>query len=169
MPGFWKFMYWVVPFTYLGEGMLVTGVDNIPITCSSEELLTIVTPAGQTCAAYLGSYISMAGGYIPQNLSAGECQYCPVSNSRDILSNFSMEYGHRWRNLGIMFIYIFANVGATYALYYFFRVVSDSEDCFPWVSADIFFSRRTKSRPSKAHLSYRLVSDQQLSNTTFII
>lgn len=161
-------MYWVVPLTYLGEGMLVTGVDNIPITCSSEELLTIVTPAGQTCAAYLESYISMAGGYIPQNLSAGECQYCPVSNSRDILSNFSMEYGHRWRNLGIMFIYIFANVGATYALYYFFRVVSDCKAAS--VGSQLTSSSAEEQKADQVKRIFRrLVPDQQLSNTTFII
>jgi len=125
LPGFWKFMYYVSPFTYLAEGMLVTGLANVPVTCSKEELLRILPPSGRSCAEYMEGFINAQGGYILESQAGGgTCSYCPISSSNDVLSGFNMRYQNRWRNIGILCAYIIFNVIATFVLYYIFRVVS---------------------------------------------
>ena len=124
LPGFWKFMFYVSPFTYLAEGMLVTGLANVPVTCSNEELLSILPPSGRSCAEYMDGFINTQGGYIIEIQAAGQCSYCPISSSNDVLSGFNMRYQNRWRNRGILCAYIIFNVVATFVLYYTFRVVS---------------------------------------------
>lgn len=125
LPGFWKFMYRVSPFTYLAEGMLVTGLSQVPVTCSDREIVRITAPPGQTCPDYLADYITTAGGYLVSgsNPASEQCLFCPVSTSDDFLSTYGMSYANRWRDFAIVFAYIGFNIAATFALYKWFRVV----------------------------------------------
>ncbi|KAH8080244.1 ABC-2 type transporter-domain-containing protein [Filobasidium floriforme] len=124
LPGFWKFMYRVSPFTYLAEGMLVTGLSQVSVTCSDREIVRITAPPGQTCVGYLADYISTAGGYLVSSSTSPseECLFCPLSTSDDFLSTYGMSYTNRWRDFGIVFAYIGFNIVATFALYKWFRV-----------------------------------------------
>ena len=95
MPGFWKFMWRVSPFTYLLEGLLTTGLAGAPATCSSPELLRLVPPAGQTCGAYLSTYISSAGGYLSDPAALTTFEYCPVDSTNQFLGAIGLDYGNR--------------------------------------------------------------------------
>lgn len=116
-------MYRVSPFTYLAEGMLVTGLARVNVTCSEQEIVRISVPPNQRCASYLADYIRAQGGYV-EDAGTGSCLFCPLSTSDEFFATYGMAYGNRWRDFGIMFLYIGFNVVATFALYGWFRVVS---------------------------------------------
>jgi ATP-binding cassette subfamily G (WHITE) protein 2 (PDR) len=124
LPGFWIFMYRVSPFTYLVDGMISVGLANTDVICSDVEYLTFNPPSGQTCAQYLQPYISAAGGYVTQaTMNATEnCQLCPMSDTNIFLSQISSSYSHRWRNFGLMWVYIVFNVFGAIFLYWLARV-----------------------------------------------
>jgi len=119
-------MYRVSPFSYLAEGMLVTGLAGVPVTCSDQEIVRIVAPPGQTCAGYLADYIRISGGHLIPNatVESEACLFCPLDASDAFLARYSMSYSHRWRDFGIVFAYIVFNVIATFGLYRWFRMVS---------------------------------------------
>lgn len=110
---------------YFVEGMLGTAVANAPVTCGPEELIRVLpAEAGQTCEAYLGDYIAGAGGYIVDPNATNECQFCALDNTNVFLNNFSIKYSNRWRDFGIIWVYIIVNAAAAFGLYYWARVVS---------------------------------------------
>lgn len=78
-PGFWIFLYYMSPFTYLAEGFLVTGVANTNVVCAANELLTFDPPNGQSCEAYMQPYISAAGGYLQDPAATSSCSFCQIS------------------------------------------------------------------------------------------
>lgn len=130
LPQFWKFMYRVSPLTYLTRSIFAVGIAKQPIICSDVELSSIQLPPGRgTCGQYLANFLedfkdySPSGGFIqnPDSLS-GPCLYCPMKDTDQFLSFFSMDYGERWRDLGIILVYVAFNWVATFALYWLARV-----------------------------------------------
>ncbi|OWP04280.1 hypothetical protein B2J93_9348 [Marssonina coronariae] len=123
-PRFWIFMYRVSPFTYLVDGMLSVGLANTRVVCSATELRRFMPPAGQTCGAYMQTWISerLKGGYVENPDADGECLYCGLDNTNQFLDTLSSSYDHRWRNFGIMWAYILFNSFAAVALYWWVRV-----------------------------------------------
>ncbi|KAJ7471516.1 pleiotropic drug resistance ABC transporter [Mycena galericulata] len=125
--GWWKWMYHVSPFTYLTEGLLGQALGRRSITCSSVELVTMSPPSGQTCGEYLAKYISSAGGYVANPNATSGCQFCSTATTDQFLEgNFNIFYSHHWRDVGLMFAYIFANIVGLYAITYFFRIRTTS-------------------------------------------
>ncbi|KAK8866202.1 hypothetical protein IAR55_001353 [Kwoniella newhampshirensis] len=122
LPGFWKFMYRVSPFTYLVEGLLSVAVANTRVVCSETEYLRFDPPSGQTCQAYLADYISLAGGYLLDGNAQSNCQFCAIESTNTFLTNFNIQYAHRWRNFGLMWVYIIVNVIAAIGFYWLVRV-----------------------------------------------
>ncbi|CAK9437481.1 uncharacterized protein LODBEIA_P18590 [Lodderomyces beijingensis] len=120
MPGFWVFMYYVNPFTYLVQGMLATGLANAAVVCEREELVTVVPPEGQSCSSYLEIFIQNNGGY--STVVNGECRYCQLSSTNGFLRGIDAEFSQRWRNWGIVVAFIGGNIILTGALYWLFRV-----------------------------------------------
>jgi hypothetical protein len=120
--------YWVSPFTYIIEGLLGQGAASFPIhqtyaywlflalghqtiVCAATELVTLIPPSGQTCGTYLQDYINRAGGYVQDPSSTSSCQICSFATTDQLLAaRFHIFYSHRWRNVGIMIAYTFANV-----------------------------------------------------------
>ncbi|OHE91114.1 ABC-2 type transporter [Colletotrichum orchidophilum] len=117
-PRFWVWVYRVNPFTYLAEGLLVTGLANAGIHCEKNEFLRMNPPPGQTCGQYLQTYIAQAGGYLADPAAAGNCSFCPTSNTNEVLSGVHVEFRNRWRDLGILFAFVFFNAIAAFALYW---------------------------------------------------
>ncbi|KAI0318679.1 pleiotropic drug resistance ABC transporter [Amylostereum chailletii] len=125
--GWWKWMYRVSPFAYLIEGIVVQAVGRQSIHCSAVEFVVLTPPSNLTCANFLGQFISLAGGYINADdagLGAGDaCRFCPSSTTDAFLEqSFNMSYAHRWRNFGLLWVYIGVNVVAIFGLTYLFRV-----------------------------------------------
>ncbi|RMZ82683.1 hypothetical protein DV738_g1588, partial [Chaetothyriales sp. CBS 135597] len=124
LPGFWIFMYRVSPFTYLIEGMLATAVADSTVTCAANEFLHFAPPSGQTCAEYMSTYISAYSGYLEAGteLSTSNCSYCQLQYTNVFLSAVSVNPDHKWRDFGLMWVYIIFNVFAALFLYWWVRV-----------------------------------------------
>lgn len=124
IPGFWVFMYRVSPFTYIVSGMLSTGVANNVVRCAPNEVLSFSPAAGQTCDQYLTPYMTFAGGYLTDgsNSSTTQCQFCPLDSTNTFLSAVGIEYSNRWRDFGILWVFILFNFAAALGLYWLARV-----------------------------------------------
>ncbi|TVY18623.1 ZEB2-regulated ABC transporter 1 [Lachnellula arida] len=122
LPGFWIFMYRVSPFTYLISGILSVGLANAPVSCSKIELLHFDPLPGMKCGSYLKSYVENAGGRVINPDATSACSFCQVDNTNDFLKSLRIYYDDRWRNFGILWIYVIFNVCAAVFLYWMFRL-----------------------------------------------
>ncbi|KAK4209948.1 putative ATP-binding cassette transporter [Rhypophila decipiens] len=125
LPGFWVFMYYLSPFTYWISGIVSTMLHGRPVECSLSETLTFSPPPGMnlTCAQYLGPMFEAGAPGLLQNPGALEkCRYCAMSVADEFMAMADIYWGDRWRNFGIMWVYIVFNIGAAVVLYYLFRV-----------------------------------------------
>lgn len=117
-------MYYVSPFTYLVEGMLVTGLARNNVVCSSIEFKTINPPSSQTCIEYLQPYFERSGGYLREdtlNLTEG-CAVCTADKTDTVLAGLSVHYSNRWRDFGILWAFIGFNICMAIFLYWLARV-----------------------------------------------
>ena len=123
LPGFWTFMYRVSPLTYLIGALLSTGVALNPVNCSTRELLQFYPPANTTCYDYMTPYMKLAGGTLvdPSAMYPEACQFCTLAMTDAYLSTVSIVYSERWRNFGLMFVYVGFNVVAALGLYWVAR------------------------------------------------
>ncbi|KAJ7126742.1 ABC-2 type transporter-domain-containing protein [Mycena epipterygia] len=125
--GWWKWMYHLSPFTYLVEGLLGQALGKHAIVCSTTELVTVNPPSGQTCGEYFGPYISFAGGYLTNSNATSGCEFCSTATTDQFLgASFNISYSHHWRDAGLLFAYIGANIVAIYAFTYFVRIRTTS-------------------------------------------
>ncbi|KIY47084.1 pleiotropic drug resistance ABC transporter [Fistulina hepatica ATCC 64428] len=125
--GWWKWMYRVSPYTYVLEGMFTNAVGRTEIACSSVEFVTLNPPSGQTCGQYMDTYIDLYGGYLTNANATSECNFCPVKLADQFFeTNFHMFFNHRWRNAGLMCVYIMFNICAIYSFTWFFRIRTTS-------------------------------------------
>ena len=123
MPGFWIFMYYMSPFTYIVSGMMSVSLANVPVTCDSTEYLSLEPPPGSSnCSDYLEAFAKQSGGYILNPEASSGCQYCPMSETNIFLAGIKSDYGDRWRNFGILWIYIIFNAVAALGVYWLVRV-----------------------------------------------
>ena len=122
LPGFWTFMNRVSPTTYMVGGMLSTAVANTEIDCAANEVLTVVAPSNMTCGDFLGPFALSSGGRVLSPDALDSCAYCPIASSNTYLANFNISYSTRWRDFGLLWVYILVNIGAALALYWMFRV-----------------------------------------------
>jgi ATP-binding cassette subfamily G (WHITE) protein 2 (PDR) len=122
LPGFWIFMYRVSPFTYLVSGLLSTGLANTNIVCADIEYLHFQPHAGETCGQYMASYIDIYGGYLQNTGAMSDCSFCSASSTNIYLERLSSNYADRWRNFGIMWVFIAFNVAGAIFLYWLARV-----------------------------------------------
>ncbi|KAF9416671.1 hypothetical protein BGZ94_010157 [Podila epigama] len=111
MPKFWRsWLYWLDPYHYLVEGLVTTQLHGVPVRCDPLEYNIVQPPAGQTCIQYMAPFLARATGYINNENATSDCQYCQYRYGQDFYRNLNMDIGHRWRNLGIMCIYLVSNV-----------------------------------------------------------
>lgn len=124
LPGFWIFMYRVNPFTYVVEGFLGTTLANAPITCASNEIVTFMPPNGTTCSEYLSDFLAAGHGKLlgDSGASTTECNYCAMSSTNDFLASITVKFANRWRDFGLVFVYVFFNIGAALFFYWLARV-----------------------------------------------
>lgn len=121
-PRFWIFMYRVSPFTYMVSGLLSGGLANSRVQCAQNELIRIQPRQGQTCGEYMQPWVNRHGGYVANVNATTDCNYCSISDTNVFLKNISSDYKDFWRNYGILWVYIFFNIGAALALYYLVRM-----------------------------------------------
>ncbi|CAI6338584.1 unnamed protein product [Periconia digitata] len=122
LPSFWKFMYRVSPCNYLISGIMSASLTGSPVVCTPAEILHMQPPVNQTCADFLGSLVATSGGNVLASTESGLCSYCPISTTDVYLSEFRIFYADVWRNFGIGWSYIIANVFLTFLFFWLFRV-----------------------------------------------
>lgn len=124
LPGFWIFMYRVSPFTYLIGGVMSTGLANNAVVCDDIEYLHFNPPSGQTCATYMSPYIEAAGGYLTEATknATSNCSYCTLASTNAFLASVNTKYSERWRNFGLMWVYIGVNILGAVFFYWLARV-----------------------------------------------
>jgi ATP-binding cassette subfamily G (WHITE) protein 2 (PDR) len=115
-------MYRVSPFTYLISAVLSVALANTSVTCSSIELLHLNPLPNTTCGSYMTSYIKFAGGYLTNPSALENCEFCAMADTNTFLADLSSNYDDRWRNFGILVVYVFVNVVLTIGLYWLVRV-----------------------------------------------
>ncbi|KAM0548856.1 hypothetical protein ACHAPJ_009712 [Fusarium lateritium] len=126
LPGFWIFMYRVNPFTYVVEGFLGTTLANAPVTCADNEVLNFKPTNGSTCEDFLSGYISNMGGYLvgDSGSSTTECEYCPMASTNTFLQGITIDFANRWRDFGLLWVYVVFNCTAAVFFYWLVRVPS---------------------------------------------
>jgi ATP-binding cassette subfamily G (WHITE) protein 2 (PDR) len=122
LPRFWIFMYRVSPLTYLVSAMLSTGVANTELTCSSIELAVFNPPIGQTCGEYMNNYITSFGGAVYNSNATSGCKFCSATSTNAFLNSVFVHYSDRWRNFGLIWVYILANIFGFILFYWLGRV-----------------------------------------------
>ncbi|TDZ74967.1 ZEB2-regulated ABC transporter 1 [Colletotrichum trifolii] len=124
LPAIWAdFMYWVSPMTYLVSGALSTCLHGSEVVCAEKEIVKVPLPAANTtCGEFLGPFVQAAGGYIVDAAATDTCGYCSMRTTDDYLKHFEIDYDDRWRNFGLLWVYIGFNVAAICGLYWLARV-----------------------------------------------
>ncbi|CCH45147.1 Multidrug resistance protein [Wickerhamomyces ciferrii] len=123
LPGFWIFMYRVSPFTYFIDGFLSNAVAHNVVKCSDSELVHFSPPQGATCGDYMKEYLEKAGtGYVEDPSSTSECGFCSISSTDAFLKVVKLDYGRRWRNVGIFIAFIVINWILAVFFYWLARV-----------------------------------------------
>ncbi len=105
-----------------------TGLANAKVVCASIEYLHFDPPSGETCATYMDPYIEMAGGYILNANATTDCQFCSVADTNVFLAGVNSFYSQRWRNFGLMFVFIVFNCFAAIGMYWLARVPKKSKE-----------------------------------------
>ncbi|KAF7877508.1 hypothetical protein EAF04_001185 [Stromatinia cepivora] len=111
IPKFWRaWLYQLDPFTRLIGGMVVTELQGREVKCKSVELNHFNAPSGQTCGQYMENYFSNGGiGYIVNNATSA-CEYCAYKVGEQFYEPLGLEFGNRWRDLGIFLAFIGSNL-----------------------------------------------------------
>ncbi|KAK6360775.1 hypothetical protein TWF730_006897 [Orbilia blumenaviensis] len=124
LPRFWIFMYRVNPLTYFTSSFMATMLANAPVHCAGNEYQKFLAPEGLTCGEYLEPYISEAGGYILDPLASGldSCQYCQMNGTDAFLVGINSDFSKRWRDFGIVWVYVVFNTIVAILFYWLFRV-----------------------------------------------
>ncbi|KAJ4248431.1 Multidrug resistance protein [Fusarium torreyae] len=122
MPGFWIFMYRVNPFTYFVEGFLGTALAKASARCASNELLAFSPPDNSTCGEYLRDYISSSNGFLIDPGSTTDCEFCPIASTDKFLNAVHIDFDNRWRDWGILWVFIIFNLVVAVSLYWLTRV-----------------------------------------------
>ncbi|KAG0249180.1 hypothetical protein BG011_009523 [Mortierella polycephala] len=115
----------VMPYAsyhYIVEGLVVTQLHDLDVRCDTTEFNIFQPPAGQTCIQYAGEFMARSAvGYINNPGATQDCQYCQYLKGQDFYRNLNMDFGHRWRNIGIACIYLVSNISLILLGIRFFR------------------------------------------------
>ncbi|KPM43984.1 ABC transporter CDR4 [Neonectria ditissima] len=137
LPGFWKFMYRVSPMTYIIGAMLSDGVAKQQVQCSDIEFLTLQPANNLTCGEYLDPFMQSAGGALQDPSSKDQCMFCSIAQTDTYLQAVGVDYNDRWRNFGLIWVYIVFNCFVAVGIYWLARVPKKSA----WAKAKMLFSR----------------------------
>lgn len=121
LPRFWIFMYRVNPFTYLVSSFMATTLGQASAYCAETEF-QVFAPANGTCLEYMQQYMSLAGGYLRDEQATDQCHFCQLDNTNQFLTRINADWDTRWRDFGLLWVYIVFNVAAAVFLYWLCRV-----------------------------------------------
>ncbi|KAI9772587.1 MAG: ATP-binding cassette transporter snq2 [Geoglossum umbratile] len=120
--GFWHWMYYLSPFTWLVSGLLSTTLHDVAITCAPKEISIFMPPQGQTCGDYAGAFVKRMHGKILNPMATSNCEYCRFSTGDQYLSTLNMRWEDRWRDFGLLAVYILFNAMMAFVYYYLAKI-----------------------------------------------
>ncbi|KAI9009372.1 ABC-2 type transporter-domain-containing protein [Phycomyces nitens] len=124
MPYFWRsWMYWLDPYHYVIEGLVVNALDSVPVICGSDDFIKVRAPPGQTCGQYMSEFFGNGGlGYIGNPDSTDLCDYCQYTAGNDFYeARIGWSFDNRWRDFGILCAYYIFNIVAFMFFVFLFR------------------------------------------------
>ncbi|KAG0937676.1 hypothetical protein G6F57_007352 [Rhizopus arrhizus] len=124
LPKFWSsWMYWVDPFHYYVEGLIVNELADFKVVCKEEDLLRFTPPPGQTCGEYTQNFFAYgATGYIANPDATDQCGYCTYESGKEFYeTNMGWNAINKWRNLGVLIAFFIFNILLFLVLVYFKR------------------------------------------------
>jgi ABC-type multidrug transport system permease subunit/ABC-type multidrug transport system ATPase subunit len=108
--GFWHFAYYVSPFTWLVSAMFATGVHDVPVRCTQQELNIFQPPQGQTCGEYADAFVKTNMAQLLNPSASQDCEFCQIAVGDVYLAGLNMSYDDRWRNFGFLIVYVVFNI-----------------------------------------------------------
>lgn len=119
----WRsFVYYVNPITWYINGQVSTILHNEPVICNEEDTFRFNPPPGQSCDVYAGAWAQQSSGYLVNPSATSNCGYCQYSVGDQFAQSLSANFDFRWQSFGIFLAFCIFNVGATFALYWWFRI-----------------------------------------------
>lgn len=118
-------MYWLDPFHYYVEGLIVNEMEDLVVNCTEEDLLRFTPPPGQTCGEYTANFFANGSpGYLanPEATQPEQCGYCTYKSGAEYYeTNMGWNAAHKWRNFGILFAFFIFNIFAFLFMVYIKR------------------------------------------------
>ena len=96
-------------------------LGQAPAYCADTEF-QVFNPAEGTCGEYMENYISMAGGYLRDSKATEQCNYCRMDSTDQFLLGINADWNTRWRDFGLLWVYVAFNVAGAITLYWLCRV-----------------------------------------------
>ncbi|PLW16757.1 hypothetical protein PCANC_12310 [Puccinia coronata f. sp. avenae] len=110
LPKFWReWMYELNPVTRVVSGLIANEFHGLEVTCAPEEYNVFQPPSGQTCVEWAGKFIQESGGYLLNGNDTSGCQYCPYRVGDEYMRFLDLSFGHRYRDLVILFCFVVSN------------------------------------------------------------
>ena len=126
IPGFWKWLHELDPFTRLISGVVTTELQGRTVDCTAEELNRFTPPQGRSCGEYMMDFFRSEDGlgYLVDPQARDVCEYCAFATGEEFYSQFEFEYATRWRDLGISIAFVGSNLVIIFlAVSYTFRAL----------------------------------------------
>lgn len=86
-PSGWRWYYKISPLFYLGEGVTVDILQDLPLHCRKDEVFVFRPTNGTTCGQYAGNFLHEATGYLFNPESTDYCQYCRYRDGQSYVSH----------------------------------------------------------------------------------
>lgn len=99
-----------------------SAVANSKVTCANREIFRMAFTGNLTCNEFLAAYIEAAGGFVLNPTAQSMCEYCPLATTNEFLDRFEISYHTRWRNFGLVWVYILVSIVAGLGRYWVFKV-----------------------------------------------
>merc|ERR1712226_111349 len=100
---------------------MATTLGKAPAHCAPTEFQTFAPPRGQTCGEYMANYMSMAGGFLRDANATQECGFCQMVSTDQFLKRVHVSWSTRWRDFGLLWVYVAFNIAAAIFLYWLCR------------------------------------------------
>jgi hypothetical protein len=75
----------------------------------------------------MAPYIALAGGYLTDANATSECNFCAMSSTDTFLAAFNIYFSNRWRDFGLMWVYVIFNIFGAIFLYWLARVPKNNK------------------------------------------
>lgn len=166
LPGFWIFMYRLSPLTYWIGGITTTMLHERRVECVGQQASIFNPPPGMTCGEYLQPFFAQgAFGTLQNPTAASDCRYCALTSADQFLAGSRIFWADRWRNFGLMWVYIFFNITFAIVLYYYVRARKKKEapkkqkaDGRIWGLAKLFFTQRANQETETGRRARKMVT-----------